>query len=507
MAALAAATALTADSIALDTNKHGVSVAELQKHTSLENGVWVAINGEVYDLTEFLLRHPGGAKIILKYAGKNASTIFNKFHPKDVFEQFLTPEQHLGPLLGELQPAQDITEGEEDEARLVRIEKKPALAKIFNASDFEHICKQIIPPNAWAYYSSAADDEISLRENHYAYQRVFFNPRVLRNVTEIDLTTTMLGVRVDAPFYCSAAALAKLGQPEGELSIARGCGSENIIQMISNNASYTFDEIVDAAKPDQPQWFQLYVSENRDLNYKAIEKCNKRGIKGIFVTVDAALFGKREKDMRFHLLEDDDDDGDAGDNLSESGKILSAKDPGLTWEDIKKFKKATDLPIVLKGIQTVDDVLMAIDHEVKGVVLSNHGGRQLDFSRAPLEVLADVSKVLKEKKLEDKLEIYLDGGVRRGTDILKALCLGAKGVGLGRPFLYANSAYGQEGVEKLIQLLKLELSVDMKLLGVSKIDELGPEYLDIRNLHARHLVADLMYNSAYDPLRPPEFRK
>ena len=464
------------DFIRLDTAQQGreITVDELQKHNNEEDGVWVCINGLVYDLTDFLPMHPGGAKIILHYAGKNASTIFNKFHAKDVFTKFLDPEKCLGPLVGD-----------------------------FNISDFEYLSKRILTPHARAYSSSAADDENTLRENHYAFSRIFFNPKVLTDVSDVDISTEFLGVKSSAPFYCSAAAQARMGNEDGELSIARGCGNEGIIQMISSTASYSLGEIVEAARKNQPQWFQLYVNEDRDISYNTIKQCEKLGLKAIFVTVDTAMLGRREKDLKFRLFDDEDEVSSTESHADDP--LMNFKDVRLTWEDIDKFKSMTKLPIVIKGVQRVQDVLLAIDHGVDAVVLSNHGGRQLDFSRAPVEVLADVMPVLKEKKLEEKIEVYIDGGIRRGTDVLKALCLGAKGVGLGRPFLYANSTYGEQGVTRAIQLLKRELLLDMKLLGVSKLSDLTPELLDLRSLHNRTAPPDMLYNAGYEPLAPPKF--
>ena len=493
------------DFIRLDTAQQGreITVDELQKHNNEEDGVWVCINGLVYDLTDFLPMHPGGAKIILHYAGKNASTIFNKFHAKDVFTKFLDPEKCLGPLVGDLEPAEDITASEEDEEREQLRGQLPKLSKVFNISDFEYLSKRILTPHAWAYYSSAADDEITLRENHYAFSRIFFNPKVLTDVSDVDISTEFLGVKSSAPFYCSAAAQARMGNEDGELSIARGCGNEGIIQMISSTASYSLGEIVEAARKNQPQWFQLYVNEDRDISYNTIKQCEKLGLKAIFVTVDTAMLGRREKDLKFRLFDDEDEVSSTESHADDP--LMNFKDVRLTWEDIDKFKSMTKLPIVIKGVQRVQDVLLAIDHGVDAVVLSNHGGRQLDFSRAPVEVLADVMPVLKEKKLEEKIEVYIDGGIRRGTDVLKALCLGAKGVGLGRPFLYANSTYGEQGVTRAIQLLKRELLLDMKLLGVSKLSDLTPELLDLRSLHNRTAPPDMLYNAGYEPLAPPKF--
>lgn len=500
--------------IHLDTEikeaKEGVPVEEVEKHANNNGEVWVVINDKVYDLSEFLKSHPGGPQIIKKYAGKNASEIFNKYHPPDVIEKMLPPSKYLGPLHGEMEVAPDITSVDDEELRNYKIQNKPALSRIYNISDFEYVAKQVIPTNAWVYYNGGSDDEITLRENHYAYGRIYFKPKVLVDVNDVDISTEMLGVKTAGPFYCSGAAQAKLGHEEGELSIARGCGRENIIQMISSAASYPLGDIIDAALKGQKQWFQLYVTENRQASFDTIKYCEEKGIGAIFVTVDTPQLGRREKDLRIRFATDDDEEEEEEEFMSSSE--LGEKDPiyykdaSLTWKDIDDFKQSTKLPIVLKGVQRVEDVLIAIEHGVDAVVLSNHGGRQLDYSRAPVEVLSELMPVLKEKQLDNKIEVYIDGGIRRGTDVLKALCLGAKGVGLGRPFLYANSAYGEKGVVRAIQLLKEELICDMKLLGANKISDLTPDLLDTKSLHIKQAHRDLLYDNAYDPLTPPRFK-
>lgn len=483
---LAVTPLISLDSKIITSQPPKVTLQELANHTTIESGVWVTINGKVYDLTNFLSRHPGGAKIIMKHAGKDASKLFNKVHPLNVIEEYLEPENFIG----DLDVPEDYYAGTE-----LKTPDPPALSKIYNLNDFEYVASKLLSPDAWAYYSGGADDEVTMRENHSAYQRIFFNPKVLVDVREIDISSTFLGVPTSAPFYVSAAALAKLGHPDGELSIARGCDLENIIQMISSAASYPFKQI--AKETPSPKWFQVYVIPDRPRAYQRIEECNDKDstIKGIFVTVDTPLLGRREKDYKFRYAEDNDEDDD-------EDPLKSFHDPGLTWKDIDEFKSRTHLPVAIKGVQSVQDVLKAIDHKVDAVVLSNHGGRQLEYSKAPIEVLAEVHKVLKEKQLEDKIEIYIDGGIKRGTDIIKALCLGAKGVGLGRPFLYANTGYGEKGVKKAIQLLKNEMILTMKLLGVSKISDLNDEFVDIKSLGFKSVHPDL-HQDLYQPLSPP----
>lgn len=483
-----------------DTSAASITVDELKKHRSLDRGVWISIRRKVYDLTDFLNKHPGGSKIILQHAGKDVTKLFENLHPDGVLDNFLDPEQCIGDLVGEFDDVEDEEEKQLEMNRLQKISTLPSISRMFCLSDFEYVAKQILPIRAWAYYSGGTDDNYTLRENHYAFSRIFFNPRVLNNSTEdLDMSTTMLGVKTSAPFYCSAAALAKLGHRDGELSIAAGCGSEDIFQMISSASSYSFDDITDAAKENQSQWFQLYVKPDRSQSYEMIKRCEQKGIKAIFVTIDSSLTGSREKDykLRYDVYDDENDDLDPMRNF---------KDSGLNWDDIDNFKKATNIPIVIKGVQRPEDVIKAAQHNIDAVVLSNHGGRQLDFSRPPIEVLAEVMPLLRQQKLDKQIEVYIDGGVRRGTDIIKALCLGAKGVGLGRAFLYANTAYGEKGVKRAIQVLKSELYIGMKLLGANKIEELTPDLLDLRGLNTRGMHDDSLYSINNDPIEPPKFK-
>ena len=400
-------------------------------------------------------------------------------------------------------------EDPEEAERQERIKRMPILEQCYNLMDFESVARRVMKKSAWAYYSSGADDEITMRENHSAFHKVWFRPRILQDVENIDLSTTMLGTKVDIPFYVTATALGKLGNPEGEVLLTRGAHKHNVIQMIPTLASCSFDEIVDAAQPGQVQWLQLYVNKNRDVTKKIVQHAEKRGCKGLFITVDAPQLGRREKDMR-SKFSDTGSNVQSGDNVDRSQgaarAISSFIDPSLSWNDIPWFLSITKMPIILKGVQRVEDVIRAIESGVQGVVLSNHGGRQLDFARSGLEVLAEVMPVLRERGWENRIEIFVDGGVRRATDILKALCLGAKGVGIGRPFLYAMSAYGLPGVDRAMQLLKDEMEMGMRLIGCSRIDQLNPTMVDTRglSLHSTMVPSDTLGLGVYDPLISPQ---
>lgn len=328
----------------------------------------------------------------------------------------------------------------------------------------------------------------------------------------------MLSTRVSIPFYVTATALGKLGNPEGEVVLTRAAHTHSVIQMIPTLASCSFDEIRSAAQPGQTQWLQLYVNKDRTITERIIRHAEDRGVKGLFITVDAPQLGRREKDMRVKFSDVgssvQDKGGDKVDRSQGAARAISSFiDPSLSWADIPWFRSVTKLPILLKGVQSVEDVVRAVDlgpDVVQGVVLSNHGGRQLDFARSGIEILAEVMPVLRARNLQNRLEVYVDGGVRRATDIIKALCLGARGVGIGRPFLYAMSAYGQDGVERAMQLLKDEMEMGMRLIGCKDVSELHPGLVDARALegggHSTGVPVDTLGVGVYDPLEHPRER-
>ncbi|KAI0447900.1 FMN-dependent dehydrogenase-domain-containing protein [Xylaria telfairii] len=484
-----------------------LSGPEVAKHDSKES-CWVVIHGKAYDVTEFLPEHPGGMKIILKYAGKDATEEFEPIHPPDTLDKYLDKSKHMGPV--DMNTVAKVAEVEDPDeaARQQRIKDKPLLSQCYNLMDFESVAKNVMKKTAWGYYSSAADDEITLRENHEAFHRIWFRPKVLVDVKNVDFSTTMLGTKVDMPFYVTATALGKLGHPEGEVVLTRAAHKHNVVQMIPTLASCSFDEIVDAARGDQVQWLQLYVNADRAITERIVRHAEVRGCKALFITVDAPQLGRREKDMRSKFVDQGSSvqDGHETDTSQGAARAISSFiDPSLSWADIPWFRSITTMPIVLKGVQRVEDVVKAVECGVQGVVLSNHGGRQLEFARSGVEVLAETMPVLRSMGLEDKIELFVDGGVRRATDILKALCLGAKGVGIGRPFLYAMSSYGFDGVDRAMQLLRDELEMGMRLIGCTSVDQLSPSLIDTRNLgsHITGVPVDSLGHKVYDALATP----
>lgn len=471
---------------------------EVAKHAGRDS-CWVIVHGNAYDVTDFLPEHPGGSKIILKYAGHDATKAFDPIHPPGTLEENLPADKCLGPV-----DAATLENG----AALIASEKPgaegqkkadagppaaiPPLGTVLNLFDFEVIGQKVLDPSAWAYYSSGADDEVTLRENSAVFGRVWFRPRILRDVSHVDYSTSVLGHRTSLPVYVTATALGRLGHPDGEKNLTWACGKEKIIQMIPTLASCSFDELVDArTHEDQVQFFQLYVNANRKVTERIVRKAEDRGIKALFITVDAPQLGRREKDMRLkfddvgsQVQNDEEENVDRSQGAARA--ISSFIDPSLNWDDLHWFKSITRLPLILKGVQCWEDAVLAAEAGCAGIVISNHGGRQLDFARSSIEVLAEVVPKLRERNLfpSPSFQIFVDGGFRRATDVLKAVALGATAVGIGRPFLYAYSAYGAEGVAHALQLLKAEMEMNMRLLGARTLREVTPEMVDTRSLYS-----------------------
>ncbi|KAJ4497502.1 FMN-dependent dehydrogenase-domain-containing protein [Lentinula lateritia] len=465
---------------------------EIAKHNDASS-CWIIIKNNVYDVTEFLSVHPGGPSIILKYAGGDATSAYDPIHPPDTIQKNLSPSQCLGPLITTTSTTdwkdRVPVEQTQDEMRVEReMKHRPPLNRVLNLADIEDIAKRVLPYPVQAFYSAGTDDEFSLRENTRAFDRFFFHARVMRPVSTCDPSTKILGYDSSLPVFVSGAAQAILGHPEGELNITRACGNAGIIQMVCTFASIPRARIAAAILPSQTLFFQLYKITDTAASTKVVREAEELGYKGIFLTVDAVVVGNREKDVRsLWVMEEQEGktqyyvegDPEATTNLFGSSAVnrRNVFDPDLSWrETIPWLRSITKLPIVLKGIQCVEDAVLAAEAGVEGILLSNHGGRQLESSLPPLEVLYRIRQ--QRPDVFDKLEVYIDGGIRRGTDVIKAICIGAKAVGLGRPFLYALSAYGEGGVIKLLEILHREITISMRLLGAASIRDLTPEVVE-----------------------------
>ncbi|KAL7419932.1 hypothetical protein Q5752_005851 [Cryptotrichosporon argae] len=457
-----------------------IPFAEVQKHSSPDD-LWVVIAGKVYDLTEFASAHPGGAAPIHRAAGKDATAIFTPIHPPGTLEDGLDPSTCVGLVDPATLPdvaAVNTTE----RAR----EREIELGEIIGLPDLDEAARRSLTPKAWAYMSSGATDQYTLDLNRKSFNHILFRPRILVDVGTVDTSTQMLGHDTSLPIFICPAGMAKLAHPEGEALLAKGAGQCNIIQMISTNASAPLTTILGSATSStQPFFMQLYVDRNRAKSEALLDRINSLGLKAVFVTVDAAAPGKREADERSRA-EVEVASGISGGKIASDAKgggigrsVGGFIDPALSWDDVAWLRKHTALPIGLKGVQSVEDAVRAAEMGVDAVYLSNHGGRALDTAPPALYTLLELRKTHPE--VFDKVEVYLDGGVRRGTDVVKALCLGAKGVGMGRPFMYALT-YGEQGVVHAIEIMRDEIETTMRLLGVTKLSQLGPHLLNTKAL-------------------------
>ncbi|KAJ3027873.1 hypothetical protein HDV00_010793 [Rhizophlyctis rosea] len=503
-----------------------LTIAErIQKQKVPSESCWVILYGNVYDVTSFVPSHPGGTKIIYQLAGTDATEEYDPIHPSGTLEESLSPSARIGvvdpatlPHAREEQRNDSSTaqSGTTTAAQSTAVAiKGPNVQYVptnvndcLNMDDIENLATQKIPHKCWAYYYSASDDLYTKSHNTTVYRQILLRPRIFLDITTCSTATTFLGHPVSLPIFIAPAAMARLAHPDGEQGTAKACSTFGAMQIISNNASQTPEEIVAGAKEGQIFGWQLYVQTDRTKSERMLARINKlKAIKFVVLTLDAAVPGKREHDERAsnvgaklpnrpwpaitttstttHNLETGIDEGSAkvaaGQDSGGVGKSLfqgTASD--LTWsQTLPWLRQHTHLPIVLKGLQTHEDAYIATHHpSIKAIILSNHGGRALDTAPPAVHTLLEIRKYCPE--VFGKLEVWIDGGIRRGTDVVKALCLGARGVGVGRPVLFGLGAGGREGVERVLEILKAEMESCMRLLGVRRVEELGMHFVNTR---------------------------
>ncbi|KAJ5326009.1 uncharacterized protein MYU51_000849 [Penicillium brevicompactum] len=465
-----------------------LSTQQISEHKTPED-CWVVVNNQVWDVTDFLEEHPGGSNIILKYAGSDATKAYSEVHAPSVMKNNLDADKLKGVLDESTIDAEWAKPPPEENPQVMLENEKAPLHTLINSHDFEVVASKTASKKTWAFYSSAATDLITRDANKSCFDRIWFRPRVLRNVRSVDTRTNILGGSYSLPLFVSPAAMAKLIHPDGECAIARACASKGIMQGISNNSSYTMEELRTAA-PTADFFFQLYVNRDREKSAALLRQCSANpNIKAIFVTVDAAWPGKREADERVKADESlsvpmspsKAQNDKKGGGL---GRVMAGFiDPGLTWEDLKWVKQHTHKPVCLKGVMSADDALLAMKAGLDGILLSNHGGRNLDTSPPSIITLLEIHRRCPE--VFECMEVYVDSGIRRGTDILKAVCLGATAVGMGRSMLFATN-YGQEGVEHLIDIMRDELETSMRNVGITSLAQASPDLVHTGDVD--HLV-------------------
>ncbi|XP_042304285.1 hydroxyacid oxidase 1 isoform X2 [Sceloporus undulatus] len=317
-----------------------------------------------------------------------------------------------------------------------------------------------------------------LSVNTAVISRLKLYPRMLKDVSSLDLSTTVLGQRVSMPICVAATAMQCMAHADGEIATVRACRSMDTGMMLSSWATSSIEEVAQAA-PEAIRWLQLYIYKDREVTRSLVQRAEKEGYKGIFVTVDTPFLGKRLDDVRnkfqlpTHLRMKNFETNDLafssekgyGENSGLSVYVAEAIDPSINWEDMKWLRGLTSLPIVAKGILRADDAREAMKHGVNGILVSNHGARQLDGVPATIEVLPEIIEAV-----EGKVEVFLDGGIRKGTDVLKALALGARAVFVGRPIIWGLAYQGEQGVKEVLQILKEEFRLAMALSGCQNVE-------------------------------------
>ena len=328
---------------------------------------------------------------------------------------------------------------------------------------------------AYDYIAGGAGDEITLRRNRECFDEILLKPRVLIDVNKIDTSLELFGRKFDFPVLLAPTAYQKVAHPEGELAVARGAGAAHATLVVSAFATTSIEDIAKCAT--SPLWFQIYVQRDREFTRDLIQRAEAAGCQALFITVDTPILGMRdrEKRSRFQLPP-----GMERENLKLLGTeatraehfkdnaMYSILDPTLDWNTVDWIRSFSRVPVILKGILAPEDARLAVEHGVAGVLVSNHGARNMDTVPATIEALPAVIEAV-----EDRIPILLDGGVRRGTDIVKALALGAKAVLIGRPYLYGLAASGAEGVQRVVELLRAELVAAMTLCGTPSLAEIN----------------------------------
>ncbi|KAL6248585.1 hypothetical protein RBB50_004840 [Rhinocladiella similis] len=449
-----------------------ISLLEVSRHNQ-DDDCWIVLNGVVWDMSGFAARHPGGREAIEEFFGQDGSEVYNGIHSPTLAEKFLGPSKKIGLL----EAGAPKTGDEKGEVAVV----KPDLETIISVYEFEKVAETALRPKSWAYIFGSTENGLTKAANQDWYQRIWFRPRVLTGVGKVDISTSMFGRKWASPILNCPFSSAMLAHEDGELALARAIGASGSPMIIPTMASYSIQEIVQEFPKGHPFFFQLYVHSDREEMKKVLDEVCRLKPQGILVTADLPVMSKRESYTKFIALENQKKPKKPVDVEASQRPSQATITPDLTWEDIEFVKKYTGLPTFVKGIQCASDAKRSLEIGCAGIYISNHGGRALDTAAPSILVLLEIQATCPE--ILDQLEVFIDGGIQRGTDILKAICLGASAVCLGRPFFY-SLAYGEQGVKHLIKILEEELATAMQLLGITSLDQAHPGLVNTGELEA-----------------------
>ena len=378
------------------------------------------------------------------------------------------------------------------------------LKKVVNLAEMRLLSKKRVPKAVFDYVDGGANDELAYARSQEIYSRVEFKAKVLRDVSKIDLTSNIVGQKSALPIIFAPTGYTRMMHYQGEVMVAKVCEANNLVYNLSTMGTTSSKEIGDQV-PNVRRWFQLYLWRDRTQSLKFIEEAQIAGFEGLMLTVDTAIGGIKWRDMRngltvppkiglktffdmalkpkwwFNLLTTAPLEFATFRNFNQPLSEIAAKvfDPAVTFEDVKWLRSVWKGKLIIKGIQTVSDAVELKNIGVDAIVLSNHGGRQLDRSVVPLELLPQVRSAIGNKG--DGPQIFIDGAIMSGADVLAAIALGADAVLIGRAYLYGAMAAGKKGVEKVVEILRFEMETAMKLLGAKDLSELNPDFVNLRN--------------------------
>ena len=378
------------------------------------------------------------------------------------------------------------------------------LKKVVNLAEMRLLSKKRVPKAVFDYVDGGANDELAFIRSQEVYSRVEFKARVLRDVSKIDLTANIVGQKSALPIIFAPTGYTRMMHYQGEIMVAKICEENNLVYNLSTMGTTSSKEIGDQV-PNVRRWFQLYLWRDRSQSLKFIEEAQAAGFEGLMLTVDTAVGGIKWRDMRngltvppkiglktffdmalkpkwwANLLTTAPLEFATFRNFNKPLSEIAAKvfDPAVTFEDVKWLRSVWKGKLIIKGIQTVSDAVELTKIGVDAIVLSNHGGRQLDRSVVPLELLPQVRSAIGPKG--NGPQIFIDGAIMSGADVLAAIALGADAVLIGRAYLYGAMAAGKKGVEKVVEMLRFEMETAMKLLGAKDLSELNPDFVNIRN--------------------------
>ena len=382
--------------------------------------------------------------------------------------------------------------------------RKRRLAKSASIADLRRVARRRLPRGVFDYIDGGAEDETTMEANSAGYRALKLSPRVLRDVSKVDVSSVLLGRSLSFPLVLAPTGFTRIADPEGELAVARAAKRANIPYTLSTLGTRSIEEV--ASVGSDRLWFQVYTWRDRDLVADLVKRAAAAGYEALCLTVDTAVLGRRERDVRrgftlppkvglstildgafhpgwawkfmtsepivFANVAGSSVVGDGTDAVSLADYVGSQFDPALSWQDVDWLREHWDGPIVVKGVQSVEDAVIAADRGVEAIAISNHGGRQLDTAPATIDLLPRIADAV-----GGRTEIICDGGVRRGSDIIKALALGASAVMAGRPYLYGLGAAGEAGVDQVLNNFKSEMERTMALIGCTDLSALGPEYV------------------------------